>query len=35
MIAAKEELEKLVAPAQDVAGTIKPFDVDSILNELG
>lgn len=34
MIVAKEELEKLVAPAPDVSGTIKPFDVDGILGEL-
>lgn len=34
MTVAKEELEKLVAPAVDNAGKIKPFDVDSILNDL-
>jgi len=34
MLAAKEELEKLIAPADDVAGDINTFDVDKILNEL-
>lgn len=34
MIAAKEELETLVAPAIDTSGTINPFDVDSIINSL-
>ncbi len=34
MLAAKEELEKLLADAPDVAGTIDPFSVDNILNEL-
>lgn len=35
MTTAKEELEKLVAPAVDNSGKIRPFDVDSILNDLG
>jgi len=35
MTVAKEELEKLVAPAVDNSGKIRPFDVDSILNDLG
>lgn len=34
MLAAKEELETLIAPAPDVAGKINPFDVNKILNEL-
>lgn len=34
MLAAKEELESLVSPAEDVAGSIDPFDVDKILNGL-
>lgn len=34
MLAAREELEKFVAPAVDNAGTIKPFDIDSVLYEL-
>lgn len=34
MLTAKEELEKLLADAPDVAGQIKPFSVDSILQEL-
>lgn len=34
MIAAKEELEKLLADAPDVAGQINPFDVNKILSEL-
>jgi hypothetical protein len=32
---AKEELEKYVSPALDVAGTIKPFDITQALAELG
>lgn len=32
---AKEELEKYVSPALDVAGTIKPFDINQALAELG
>lgn len=31
---AKEELEKYVSPALDVAGTIKPFDINQALAEL-
>lgn len=34
MKVAKEELEKLIAPAVDNSGKIKPFDVESILNDL-
>lgn len=34
MIAAKEELEKYISRACDDAGTIKPFNVDNILDEL-
>lgn len=34
MIAAKEELEKLIAKAPDVAGDIDPFSIDKILNDL-
>ena len=35
MTAAKEELEKLISKAPtDITGTIKPFDVNSIINEL-
>lgn len=34
MLAAKEELETLVAKAEDTAGTIKPFSIDDALNEL-
>ena len=35
MTVAKEELEKLVAPAVDNSGKIRPFDVESILGDLG
>lgn len=31
---AKEELEKYISPALDVAGTIKPFDINQALAEL-
>jgi len=31
----KEELEKYISPALDVAGTIKPFDINQALAELG
>ena len=31
----KEELEKYVSPALDVSGQIKPFNINSILSELG
>lgn len=34
MLAAKEELEKLLADAPDVAGQINPFNIDSILRDL-
>ena len=34
MLTAKEELEKLIAKAPDVAGEIDPFNIDKILNEL-
>lgn len=35
MITAKEELEKLISRAPvDVIGTIKPFDIDDIINEI-
>lgn len=34
MLTAKEELETLIAPADDLAGSINPFDVDKILSEL-
>lgn len=35
MITAKEELEKLISRAPvDVMGTIKPFDIDDIINEI-
>lgn len=34
MIAAKEELEKLIAKAPDVAGDIDPFNIDKILSGL-
>lgn len=34
LTAAKEELDKLVADAPDVAGEIKPFDLDAELNAL-
>ena len=34
MVTAKQELEKLLADAPDVAGTIKPFSINSILNDL-
>ena len=35
MTVAKEELEKLISKAPtDITGTIKPFDVNSIINEL-
>ena len=34
MLTAKEELEKLLADAPDVAGQIKPFNVNSILADL-
>lgn len=32
---AKEELEKYISPALDVAGTIKPFDINQALADLG
>ena len=34
MLTAKEELETLVAKAEDTAGTIKPFSIDDALNDL-
>lgn len=35
MLTAKEELEKLISRAPvDVMGTIKPFDIDDIINEI-
>ena len=34
MLTAKEELEKLIAKAPDVAGEIDPFNIDKILNGL-
>lgn len=35
MVTAKEELEKLISRAPvDVMGTIKPFDIDDIINDL-
>lgn len=34
MTVAKEELEKLIAPAANTSGEINPFDVDSILSSL-
>lgn len=34
MIAAKQELEKFIAPAEDVAGQINVFDVDEILQTI-
>lgn len=34
MLAAKEELEKLIAKAPDVAGDIDPFNIDKILSGL-
>ena len=35
LITARQELEKLLADAPDVAGTIKPFNINNILNDLG
>ena len=35
LLAAREELEKYISPALDVAGTIKPFDINNALAELG
>lgn len=35
MTVAKEELDKLIPPAVDNSGKIEPFDVDSILGDLG
>lgn len=34
MVAAKEELEKLISRADDDAGTINPFDIDAAINNL-
>ena len=34
MQAAKEELEEYVAKAEDVAGQIKPFDLNEMLNDI-
>lgn len=34
MVAAKEELETLIAKAEDTAGTIKPFSIENALNEM-
>ena len=35
MLTAKEELETLIAKAEDTAGTIKPFSIENALSQLG
>jgi hypothetical protein len=35
MLTSKEELETLIAKAEDTAGTIKPFSIENTLSQLG